>query len=92
MHLPVSSNVVRVGALGGSRIELEVPSLEASQQKCIGTRFVETLTDDIHPEVVVDHPKSLVEHPVGVLGEGEPIIDGVILGFAEGIDVGRIDD
>lgn len=42
-------------------------------------------------EVGADGPEALIEEPVGVLGEGQAVVDAVVAGAGEGVDVGGVD-
>ena len=42
--------------------------------------------------VIPERPEAVVEEPVGVLGKGDAVVQGVVAAAGELVDVGRVDD
>jgi hypothetical protein len=53
--------------------------------------FGEVLFCDEHGVVVADRPQAVVEEPVGVLGEGDAVVQGVVAAAGELVDVGGVE-
>lgn len=88
----VPGEVLRRRPVRGVGGEGELAALHAGQEEGGLAGLGEVLFCDEDGVVVPDGPEAVVEEPVGVLGEGDAVVQGVVAAAGELVDVGGVDD
>ena len=78
--------------VGGIGRQGEGPVAHAGQQMGSLTRFREMSFGDENRVVVAQGPEAVVEQPVGVLAQGDAVVQGIVAAGGELVDVAGVDD